>query len=136
MTAPDATKPKISTGWSEMEAEMCRLSREGLTVLEISKRVGWGRIAVARALERNNMPINNPSRQKRGRMKPSTFALWSDEELAVIDVAPTSKAAIEMFAIEFPESHRTEGAIDTRWRMRHKGDRTMAPGSASKAEAV
>ncbi|NLX48435.1 MAG: hypothetical protein GXY82_00885 [Methanospirillum sp.] len=92
----------ISTGWSEVESQICEMKRAGVTTAEIALHVGWGLEAIRRVLKKHGIKTN-----------PFGLSLiWTAEEEAAIDGATTPHEAIVRYRAAMGErARRTDDAI-------------------------
>jgi hypothetical protein len=110
----------IVTGWGEVEAGIVADWRAGFTIRECAKRSGWSTDVVSRVLREHGI---NP----RGRPRVHGKApMWSDAELVAVVFARDQGDARQRYRALFPDSGRTDDAINRRYHEAKQGEASPA----------
>lgn len=99
----------IDTSWSEVRGAMVADWHAGFRLGEIAARVGWSPPVVSRVLREHGI---NPRGRPRAHGKAP---MWSDAELVAVVFARDQGDARQRYRARFPESGRTDDAINRRY---------------------
>lgn len=100
----------VSTGWTDVEAQIVRDVRAGARMDEIIRASGWSVYVVRKVLRAHGI-----------HMCPRGES-WTNEEKAVIRDAVSPTDAIVQFRARYPDSARTKRSIVSKWDRMQAGE--------------